>query len=394
MRMTKFFATKTRALVCTAVAAALTGCGGERRSDVVASGQAPAECRSREGGSRWASSHGGYVEAGVLGRDPQQWVEEVAGVVELGGLIYVYDPGRAHIVVLDEAFRPVRTFGREGKGPGEIEPERDMGTRGPGWKWMELVDSSLVVFDGFRLQVFAPDGSLRTGRLQTPLRRGWVNFWADRVRISSDAIISSNGGYDFGSRSRRPNEWTIDRSTESATTPILSLQLPPLPRSRGVPFGGPDQALPVWDAASGCVVASDGTGRWVVRSSVTGRRIDTLALNLPDLPRPKVNVAELERLLGAAHGGGGYVGPTARQDVDAIAIDPDGYAWILPTQDTAARGSGVVVVRLSLQTGAATQDTVPAFPTAFGSPGMYYARVGGRVEPALIRYRLRAGGAP
>lgn len=327
------------------------------------------------------------MEAGVLGRDPRYWVEEVAGVAELGGMTYVYDPGRAHIVVLDSAFLPVRTMGRKGKGPGELEPGWDRGTRGRGWRWMEIVDSTLVVYDGFRLQSFAPDGSLESGRLQGPVRRGAVHFWADRLRISDEAVISSSGGYALMSRSRRPYEWTLSRSTESRTTPILSLRLTPLPKSRGVPFSGPEQALPAWDALSGCVVASDGTGKWLVRGDVAGRSIDTLALELPELGRPKIDVARYERLMGAG-GGGGYVGPTALRDISAIIIDPDGYAWILPVQDSTAGGEGVEVVRLSLQTGAVARDTVPAFPTEFGSPGVFYARVGERDEPALARYRL------
>jgi hypothetical protein len=381
-----------RMLLGSAVLAVLAGCGGDRRPVPVAAGQAPPECRSRDGGSRWADAGAGYAEAGVLGRDPKLWVEEVAGVAEIGGMTYVYDPGRAHIVVLDEAFRPVRTFGRKGKGPGEIEPEWDRGRRGPGWLWMEVVDGSLMVFDGFRMQFFAPDGSVEDGRFEGPVRRGWVNFWADRVRVWDGAVISPSGGYDYGSRARRPDEWTLYRSTNARTTPILSLQLPPRPRSNGVPFTGPEQALPAWDAGNGCVAASDGTGRWLVRSDIGGRSVDTLALRLPDLGRPKVNVEEYGRLLGMAGKGrtGGYVEPTALQEIDALTIDPDGYAWILPVQDSSAGGEGVEVVRLSLQTGAAVRDTVPAFPIAFGRPGVFYARVGGRDEPALARYRLVA----
>jgi hypothetical protein len=49
-------------------------------------------------------------------------------------------------------------------------------------------------------------------------------------------------------------------------------------------------------------------------------------------------------------------------------IDPDGYVWLLPTQDsTNVPGGGVEVVRIALSTGAAERDTVPAFPAAFGA---------------------------
>ena len=66
-------------------------------------------------------------------------------------------------------------------------------------------------------------------------------------------------------------------------------------------------------------------------------------------------------------------------------IDPDGYAWLLPTQDsTNVPGGGVEVVRIALSTGAA----VPAFPAAFGAPGTFYARKNDRYtgEAIVIRY--------
>ena len=70
-------------------------------------------------------------------------------------------------------------------------------------------------------------------------------------------------------------------------------------------------------------------------------------------------------------------------------IDPDGYVWLLPTQDsTNVPGGGVEVVRIALSTGAAERDTVPAFPAAFGAPGVFYARTNDRrtEEAVVTRY--------
>lgn len=44
-------------------------------------------------------------------------------------------------------------------------------------------------------------------------------------------------------------------------------------------------------------------------------------------------------------------------------------------------------MRVAIQTGEAVRDTVPAFPSEFGAPGVFYARVGGRQDPAVARYR-------
>ncbi len=192
-----------------------------------------------------------------------------------------------------------------------------------------------------------------------------------------------------------PEPWTLARWAGRRETPILSLRLEPAPRGgNGVPFIGPEQAVPVWETRNGCVVASDGTGGWLVRADVDGTALDSLPLRLPELPRPRVDREQLGRLLGMAGSrGGGYVEPSAPLKVALLSIDPDGYAWILPAQDTTGRG-GVEVVRMSLQDGRMERDTVPAFPDEFGAPGVFYARTGAREEPAVTRFQLSDAPAP
>jgi hypothetical protein len=85
----------------------------------------------------------------------------------------------------------------------------------------------------------------------------------------------------------------------------------------------------------------------------------------------------------------GYLEPTAIRKLSGLVIDPDGYAWLLLTQDrTNVPGGGVEVVRVALSTGAAERDTVPAFPAAFGAPGVFYARTNDRRtgEAVVTRY--------
>ena len=95
----------------------------------------------------------------------------------------------------------------------------------------------------------------------------------------------------------------------------------------------------------------------------------------------------------ASKGKQGYLAPTALRKRSDRVIDPDGYAWLLPTQDsTNVPGGGMEVVRIALSTGAAERDTVPAFPAAFGAPGTFYARKNDRhtSEALVIRYDLAA----
>jgi hypothetical protein len=89
-------------------------------------------------------------------------------------------------------------------------------------------------------------------------------------------------------------------------------------------------------------------------------------------------------------GGVGLPGAHRRPQLSGLVIDPDGYAWLLPAQDSAnVPGGGVKVVRIALSTGAAERDTVPAFPAAFGAPGNFYARKNNRQtgEAVVVRYR-------
>jgi len=112
---------------------------------------------------------------------------------------------------------------------------------------------------------------------------------------------------------------------------------------------------------------------------------------------PRVDVADLERTLGeASRGRGGYQKPTALRRISALAIDPDGFVWLLPLQDSSHLGDQVEVVRVSTATGAAVRDTVPAFPSAFGPPGIYYARGMKREDgiETVARYELRPDPSP
>jgi hypothetical protein len=373
----------------------MAACGADDRARVAAAGEAPPQCASRAQGSRWASA-GAYAETAAYGTDEaEHWLGDIGGVASLDGLVFVYDAGRARVVALDDALRPVRVFGREGKGPGELQPERDMGWRGRGWRWLDVADGSLAVFDGTRIQLFSPDGTVAGEGFRGAIRSGVVTFETDRLRYWDGTLVAAAGGYRPDWRKgARPNEWTLYRSGGRRADAILSLPLTPRPTSPGgVPFTGPEQAIPVWDMANGCILAGDGTRRPLLRSDIEGRQVDTLAIDLPDLGRPRVDVEKLERLMGMAGKGrsGGYVRPSAPRMIEAISIDPDGYAWILPVQDSAAGGEGIEILRLSLGSGVTQRDTVPAFPIAFGSPGVFFARAGDREQPTLVRYQVAAG---
>src|SRR5690606_26448733 len=73
--------------------------------------------------SRWLPAAGEYRLDGEYGTREEDWLEGVAGVKVAGsGEVVVYDAASARIVVLSPDLKLVREFGREGRGPGELQP--------------------------------------------------------------------------------------------------------------------------------------------------------------------------------------------------------------------------------------------------------------------------------
>ena len=387
----------SRRTVAVAVAL-LAGCG--RADTAVPSAGPVAACPARTGGSRWAASGSAeYRKVADYGAEPREWLNEIGGIVSRGDSVFVYAAPLAEVRVLDAMLRPLGRFGREGQGPGEMQKMLDLGMRGRGWRWMDLSGDTLLVYDGQRIQLFAPSGAYRGHAYDREIEAGAFSDEGPRVALHRGALLAARGGYHIATRAdmERGSRWDLVRFAAGRAQPVLSLQLAPLPRSGGVPFNGPQQARPLWDVAGDCLVATDGTGGWLVRAAAAPSRVDTLPLTLPDLPLPKVDVADLERTLGgASRGRGGYQEPTAIRRISTLVIDPDGYVWLLPQQDSSHLGGEVEVVRVSTATGAAVRDTVPAFPAAFGPPGVFYARGTKREDgiETVARYELHSAPPP
>lgn len=392
--------TTRRAFQVAASVLLLAACADEHRK-IPRTLEARSGCESREGGSRWSSGGASYRATATYGTQSEAWLYEAAGVAVVDSLVFVYDAPQSRVVMLDDQLRPVRSFGRRGQGPGELASVMDRGRRGIGWKWIDGSGDSLLVFDGTRLQFFSPDGRFLVQGSRAALDRGWVSDETPRLHYWRGRLLSTQGGYDTPIL-RRPRDrytWELIDIAGGNARPIVSLRLTPLPAGpNDVPFLGPEQALPLWDAAGGCVVATDGTGAWLVRATVTGGRTDTLALDLPSVRLPTVDREEVARLMRMAGKGGPapYIEATALRRLEALAIDPDGYAWLLPLQDSSHVPGGVEVVRISLSTGAAERDTVPQFPAEFGAPGVFYARTNDRHsgEATVTRYTLSAAPNP
>jgi len=365
-----------------ALAAALGACGRDRPRERASSVPASIACPSRAEGSRWASAGGRYRETAAYGRMRDQWLYEVGGIAYRDSLLYVYDAAESRVLVLTARLQPARSFGRKGRGPGELISTVDMGMRGSAWRWLDVAGDTVAVFDGTRLQLFSRQGRFLEQRLSGLVGTSALSERIDRIAYAGASVVTPSGGYDLALLQPPADRyrWDLTAHGPGADRRLLSLKLAPLPARGRVPFDGPEQARPLWDLSGGCVAATDGTGAWLVRAPLGAGRVDTLPLSLPAVKPPQYDHDELARLMGmASKGEQGYLAPTAARKLSGLVIDPDGYAWLLPTQDsTNVPGGGVEVVRIALSTGAATRDTVPAFPAAFGAPGVFYSRANNR----------------
>jgi hypothetical protein len=325
--------------------------------------------------SRWAGG-AAYRLTAAYGAGADDGLGSLAGVAVHGDTVFAYDAVRSRVVVLSAGLRPLGAFGREGEGPGELAQARDrsLRMRAGSWRWIDAAGGTLVVFDGWRASRFSTGGDFRA-RAEVPAPAAPVLFGGyPRIRAADSTLYLASALVVIDSG--RPQRWTVGRLREGGLEPLLGLTLPALPRWRsGATFRGPTQARPLWELAAGCVVASDGTSPWIVRRPLAGGAADSLPIPLPDRDPPKVDEREYLQDLNSGPGPDvrSLPKPTALWRVLDLIADPDGYLWILPVQPRGMDGGRVEVLRVAVGSGRTETDTVPAFPLAFGPPGVYYA---------------------
>jgi hypothetical protein len=372
--------TRRQAWIVAPLAAALlaSACGRDGQPPALTR-TATAECASRPQGSRWA---GEYRRTAVFGDSEDEALSGVvlAGIAVADSTVYVMESGRAGLWLLRLDLSVVRRVGREGHGPGEWQPFGPV-NHGGSMRWVHASTTAVRVFEGERIQEFAPNGRFRRVLVNGALQAG-ISPLQSRLVFVGDSVLYGAGGYDIMASVARGADglpgrdapvdgrapWWVRMRAGDQDRPVLQLGLTPLERRVGV---GPAQALPLWDADDVCVVASDGTEPLLVIAPLAGGGQDTVRVPLPDRAARPEDYAE--RMKGVIPPGMEIPRPSAAARIRDLLIDPDGFVWLLPVQPSPRIAAGVEVVRVPLGGGAAVLDTVPAFPRAFGEPGVYYA---------------------
>ncbi len=341
-------------------------------------------CVGREGGSRWIPTRNDRYIATVSTRNPE--LTAVAGIAEEEGRVFVYDGPAARIHAFSRDLGWLYSFGREGEGPGELNATSDRSRQhGLGWRWLTAQGNAVIVYDGRTLNMFSLDGQF----LRRLFRAGSVKgLWAGSRRIATGSALLyyGNGGHDFSSQVYSPDSptFSVHAIRDGRVMPFLALRLTSLPRLRdGATFSGPREARPLWDARGDCLVASDGGSPSLVKVSVSGGQTDTLVMSLPKWNPPK----HRRNQDVAAYIGEQLPRPSTPRRFEALALDPDGYVWLLPVSPPNANSFSVYIV--SLASGQIDTATVPAFPREFSVPGSYYSVVMDTFDvQTVVKYRL------
>lgn len=339
-------------------------------------------CGVRGLGSRWAPPAGTWVRTSTYGVDDDNWLMGVTGITTLpDGRVLVYDGRLPAVKVLSGGdLELYRAFGRRGEGPGEFAFSPFLSllpTAGGARNLVTGSDSLVYVFDTRKIEIFDLEGTPHA--TITGVAHGFdPNFTIRYLHAHEGTLFAVNDSLDrTGVRPRRFQVWTVE--TQGSERKVVEIPLQEPPRVGGGTFVPARQAVPLWAASGPCAVLVDGEANRGLRVHLPDGSADTIRLPPHEIPPPEPDpiLGEVRSALGARGGGvppGTAVTPTSVMRWSDLSLDPDGYVWIRPWVAPGDRVPGEVpVFRVDPATGDWEEDLVPAFPRAFGPPGVFYA---------------------
>jgi hypothetical protein len=175
-----------------------------------------------------------------------------------------------------------------------------------------------------------------------------------------------------GAQPRKYRLWFVgpDGARKVAEIPLVALPFTPQTGS----YQGVSEARPLWNLHGDCFVLADGGSPTLYVGRVDRAGLDSFKF-AESLLRPAGEEMEPEAELLEQVGIRGPVPPPALPSVvRAIALDPAGWLWILPSQPRARTGAAFRVIRIAMRSGEIREDSVAAFPLEFARAPVFYAR--------------------
>jgi len=307
--------------------------------------------------------------------------------VDADGNLYVLDAGNYTVAKFDPTGRHIRSFGRQGEGPGEFGFPSDMAVHR---------DGSVAVydFDGRGLSRFDPDGEF-TGTLPLPgpLQRQVALLDAGHVVAAVTQGTPSPDSTDL--------KLLVIREEEVELTNVRQFTRPE-PRefscgSRpGVPYFGPRV---VWAAAGGRVAFSDdetysvqivepdgATGVWARDLPPIRSTLELAAWEVADGDSLRSFGCSIAAEEAARQFGYGDVAPT----VESLSVAPDGGVWV--RRRTEVPGDLLTDVFDASGTYLGTLPIGSPFPAVFrGADEIVTVEHDDLSRPLVVAYRIDKG---
>lgn len=361
------------------VTAATVGAGA------LAAQQRPLNCGG-EAQSRWSAAGTTYQKGSVAGNTRGTEFSSITGIAAAGSRVFVHDGAAALVHILDDQLRPLSQFGRRGSGPGEFRVLAMLAFNPIASYTSNTVaadDSVLYVYDGRRVQQYRHDGTHIDRSALTPMAA--IEGRIRRLAPRQDGLYLGYDSLDLVHGGRRLQTWQL---TASGAVLVHSVVLPAPPvRNNSMMTSGRDPR-PLWAVLGECVVWADGFNHRLVRTRLSDGVTDTVQLPRHRVPPDDYDHATATQL--AQRMGSPPPPPRPRNAPlwhwSGLIIDPDGHAWVRPwTRGGVMEGP---VSRVDPR-GRVHEERIPAFPEAFGRPGVFYARDRNAMtdEIFLVRYQ-------
>jgi hypothetical protein len=312
-------------------------------------------------------------------------------VATVPGRVLLFDEGRPVVAELTPTLAPVREFGRAGNGPGEISGGMNLRllVEGANYNFLGADRRSIAIYDRHEIEVFDSLGTPRYS-VRVPLSGPWMYGLRHVAPFGDSALLAIVDSVDVtGHRPRRLQAWVIEGSGRSEVRRLLWELSVPGDTGAGLMQTDRRVSRPYWARIAGCQVATDGASRFLFRYDERTGRGDSLVL--PDWRTPS---------WGGARGDGSRLRIGGRPVVEQrrpaslarwsdLLLDPDGWLWVRAWTE---EQSEVRAFAVSVGSGRVVEVTTPAFPRAFGEPGVFYATMRNREteEVLLLRYEGEA----